>query len=82
MSKKQGEYENHRIEVTLDTRFEFKEPEHKDHVRRLTNLKNEIHRHCDDVDDAIVLFDATFVCEHCGAEWTEDDDDYNGGCCQ
>jgi len=23
----------------------------------------------------------TWVCEHCGWEWTEESDTYNGGCC-
>ena len=82
MAKTLGEYENHRLEVTIDMRHEFREPNHKEHVRRLNDIKESIERHCDDVGDVYVLFDAAYKCEHCGSVWTEDENDYNGGCCQ
>lgn len=35
----------------------------------------------DDVGHVQVDHDSDDVCEHCGSRWTEDGEDYNGGCC-
>lgn len=40
-----------------------------------------IKRHVDDVGIAHVRFDQHPICSHCGARWSEDSPDYNGGCC-
>lgn len=39
------------------------------------------HDHARDWESVIVRRDAKFVCESCGADWTEKSDTYNGGCC-
>ena len=40
-----------------------------------------INRHVDDVHYAEVIHDSEHTCSHCGAPWTEDSVNYNGGCC-
>jgi len=45
-------------------------------------IASEIRRHVDDVASVVVNYDRVPVCEHCGADWTEDSPDYNGGCCR
>lgn len=35
----------------------------------------------DELSDASIDPVTEEVCAHCGGEWTEDGDDYNGGCC-
>jgi hypothetical protein len=40
-----------------------------------------VRRHVDNVGSASVMFDTVATCSHCGAAWTEDSDQYNGGCC-
>ena len=37
----------------------------------------DINRHVNDVRFTEIVSDT----EHCGSPWTEDDDEYNGGCC-
>lgn len=41
----------------------------------------DINRHVNDVRFTEIVSDTDGVCEHCGSPWTEDDDEYNGGCC-
>lgn len=36
----------------------------------------------DSVNAAYTKLETEPVCEFCGAKWTEDDDEYNGGCCK
>ena len=31
--------------------------------------------------DVSVIWTTKSICEHCGADWTENTGDYNGGCC-
>lgn len=40
-----------------------------------------IKRHVDDVAHVYVECDTVRTCEHCGYAWTEESDEYNGGCC-
>ena len=40
-----------------------------------------VKRHVDDVSDATVVPEVENVCEYCGYPWTENTNDYNGGCC-
>ena len=42
---------------------------------------NEIKRHVDNVDHVYIETEYEAVCEHCGSGWTEEDSNYNGGCC-
>lgn len=48
---------------------------------RCEQIANEVMRHVADVGSVCVDCDRVAVCEHCGSPWTEDDDQYNGGCC-
>ena len=48
---------------------------------RANEVMADVKRHVDNVGRAYVEFDQEHVCEHCGASWTEDSPDYNGGCC-
>ena len=38
-------------------------------------------RHVDCGKYARMVWDVEGVCSHCGRQWTEDDELYNGGCC-
>jgi hypothetical protein len=53
----------------------------KDMESRCEDMAKAIRRHVDNALYASVEFDQDDVCEHCGAEWTEGDAAYNGGCC-
>ena len=44
-------------------------------------IQAEIKRHVDDVEASHIEPISHDECEHCGAVWTEDSTDYNGGCC-
>lgn len=44
-------------------------------------IVSQIKRHVDGVHSVWVEHEATPVCGHCGAIWTETDTEYNGGCC-
>lgn len=48
---------------------------------RAEDIVKQIQRHVDDVDSVYAEPNASSVCEHCGSYWSEDDDNYNGGCC-
>jgi len=48
---------------------------------RCNEIVNQIKRHVDAVGSIRIESDARLVCEFCGAEWTEGNDTYNGGCC-
>lgn len=49
-------------------------------------IATQIRRHIDGLPSRSgkgvrVAWDADRVCEHCGSDWTEKSDAYNGGCC-
>lgn len=48
---------------------------------RCHEIKSQIKRHIDNVHVVSVEFDTVKTCEHCAHEWTEKNDEYNGGCC-
>jgi hypothetical protein len=73
-------YDNHRLEVYAENPY-WGERTHKEQLANLETMKREVQRHVDGVSYVNVQFDTTYVCEHCGAKWTEDGD-CNGGCCQ
>lgn len=45
------------------------------------HIVDAIKRHVDDVEHVFVEHDVIRRCEHCGWNWTENSDEYNGGCC-
>lgn len=49
---------------------------------RCAEIVSDIKRHVDNVSYAWVEFDQEHVCSHCGSNWTEDSNSYNGGCCE
>ena len=49
-------------------------------------IARDILRHCDNLPTrgnrgVDIEWDDEKVCEHCGDKWTEEGDEYNGGCC-
>ena len=48
---------------------------------RCQEIKQQIER-LHNVGVVHVQFDTTKICDHCGADWTESSETYNGGCCQ
>lgn len=54
----------------------------KEYEGRCRDICDDIRRHVDSVGSTDVEFDQTPICEHCGSDWTEASDTYNGGCCQ
>lgn len=48
---------------------------------RCDEIAAEVKRHVNNVRSVCVEFDQEMVCEHCGSTWTEDNPEYNGGCC-
>jgi hypothetical protein len=77
-------YSNWRVEVFPEEPFYFRrktnEEQHKYMLNEIGDLQKQIKRHVDSAG-AVVRFDTGFTCEHCGSNWTEDSDTYNGGCC-
>lgn len=46
------------------------------------DLIQQIRRHVDGIDSAVLVYDVEKTCEHCGWQWTEGDESlHNGGCC-
>lgn len=44
-------------------------------------ILKSIRRHVDEVADVLIARDIEQVCSYCGSTWTEDNNEYNGGCC-
>jgi hypothetical protein len=80
MSKQTTE-ENYRV-VVEPRRWRWGALKHDFDRETCESILEQIRRHVDDVQDSYISFDIVETCEHCGAEWTEDDSDYNGGCCE
>lgn len=61
------------------------EPDYDKRMERYKELCEEISddvkRHVDNVGFVSVEKDVSHVCEYCESIWSEDSDDYNGGCC-
>lgn len=45
------------------------------------DIAAQIKRHCDLAGEIAIKSDLQATCEHCGAKWTENCEEYNGGCC-
>ena len=69
---KNDKRDNWRVEV---------EPAFGSGQRECEHIAASIRRHVDFVARVVVLSDPAPECSYCGAWWTEDSPDYNGGCC-
>lgn len=69
--------------VSLSDRYMCKDEadRQRQYRERCEQIANEVRRHVAEVGSVSVACDTVAVCEHCGSQWTEDDDQYNGGCC-
>ena len=45
------------------------------------DMIQQIRRHVDGIDSAVLAYDVEETCEHCGRQWTKGDSPHNGGCC-
>ena len=74
--------ENIRVEVEAGgyMRITRRSPEEQ-MVDACEGVAAQIRRHVDGLGSVRVMWDTAGTCEHCGAQWTEDSPDYNGGCC-
>ncbi|TBW96706.1 hypothetical protein TP46_12350 [Xanthomonas citri pv. aurantifolii] len=54
----------------------------KQYEERCREIVDQIKRHVDDVRSVEIESDHEAICSHCGSEWSEEDDAYNGGCCE
>jgi len=61
------------------------EPDHEKAIAmyrdRCNDIVSEIKRHVNETGNVYIDEEAEMVCEHCGAQWTEDTNIHNGGCC-
>jgi hypothetical protein len=46
------------------------------------SIQEQIERHVDRTASISLDYDIRATCEFCGKHWTEDSDQYNGGCCK
>lgn len=53
----------------------------KDATRQCQSISVGIRRHIDDVGGAYIQIDREYECSYCGKPWTEEDENFNGGCC-
>lgn len=94
MSRKIGGFDNYRVvinprrlgdygSISMSDNFftSGEEDRQKQYKERCEEIAKDVERHVDNVGSALVEFDTFYVCEHCGADWTEKTEDYNGGCC-
>lgn len=61
----------------------------EDHDRLMQELRSRAEtiveqamRHVDGIGEIEIETETEAECEFCGYRWTEDDPDYNGGCCE
>lgn len=74
---KRTKYDNIRVEVAVadpwfSTAKTATERERQE-MRRCEDLKTEILRHCDNVENAVIAYTRTEVCEFCESQWEVDD---------
>ncbi len=71
---------NFRVEVYPKTTvYGFTVAEEKDVCE---DILKDIKRHVNEVQGSYIVCDRNPVCSYCGSKWTEDGEEYNGGCCQ
>ena len=79
--------EDHRVVITPDTMYVYKTftpHEWHDYLMRVCrDIKDDVERHVDGFarHGVEIVFDNIGYCEFCGNRWTEDTDEWNGGCC-
>lgn len=75
--------ENLRVEIYPNEPWIFnKSRKLEDALEQACNsIVQQVKRHIDDVHSVSFVYDTRYACEHCGADWTEESKDYNGGCC-
>jgi len=65
--------ENYRVEVRPDLRGWVMPRDEGEHhkvvLSLLRDLREQVGRHVDDIDSAVVTWDTRYECSHCGAEW-------------
>lgn len=49
--------------------------------KRCVEIVEQIKQHVDCIGGIAINTQMEDVCEYCGRSWTEDGDEYNGGCC-
>jgi hypothetical protein len=81
MPREMGEPENWRVEVYPQSAIWIGSGNRPQDQVTCERIAAEIKRHVDDVAEARVMSDQSAICSHCGAKWTEESPDYNGGCC-
>lgn len=95
MSKKISGHENYRVVieprrlgdfggVRVSDRMVCPDEEHRqrEYKQRCEEIMEEVKRHVDNVGSVDIECDVIEECSHCGAKWTEDSNEYNGGCCE
>ena len=72
-----------RVEVEEPWLIKNKTPEEilKQKADTAQSVARSIERHIDGYENAYVEEDRMEVCSYCGKQWTEDDSNFNGGCC-
>ena len=81
MPRKTGERTNYRVVVRPRSAAWISFAGRSDEEITCDNIVADIKRHVNDVASIEVEHDQQYVCEHCGSDWTEDSNAYNGGCC-
>jgi hypothetical protein len=80
MSKKLVNKTNFRA-VIYPKYFCYFKKQDKQLLADCNEIKDQVKRHVDDVGYIEVECDDVYCCEFCEREWTEDNEKYNGGCC-
>lgn len=71
---------NWRIEV-MPHRPLYYEPTERQWRAACEAVLHDIRRHVDGVQSMAMNVDRVSICSYCGRNWTEESDDFNGGCC-
>jgi len=50
-------------------------------VQLCRQIEADVQRHVDNVANTKIAWTTVHECEYCGAPWTEENDQCNGGCC-
>lgn len=54
----------------------------KAYKERCDEILADIRRHVNNVGTAYIEIETEEICEYCGYPWTEDSEEFNGGCCE
>ena len=71
--------ENYRVVIYPDVKGYFNPDRYEPEI--CDNILKQVKRHIDAVATAYIVYDTNAYCSYCGKKWTEDDTNYNGGCC-